>query len=239
MAEVLTVACWRWTPVPGYRSTYGPETVNVLRRMVARHYEAPHRFVCITDDPVGLDPEVEVVPLWPDFAAVPSPHGDKNPSCYRRLRLYAPDIASVMGPRFVSLDLDCVITGDLRPVWDRPEDIVLWGGTHPTTAYNGSMVLMTAGARPQVWTQFDPHRSPELARRARCYGSDQGWVSYCLGPREARWSTADGVYSFRNDLRHRRGGLPAGARIVMFHGRFDPWSPEVQRQHPWVQEHWR
>src|SRR5688572_21482656 len=37
----LTVVTWKWKPAEGYRSTYGPETVNVLRRMVARHYPEP------------------------------------------------------------------------------------------------------------------------------------------------------------------------------------------------------
>src|SRR4051812_8065560 len=108
MSAPLTVICWKWE-TPGYRSTFGPETVNVLRRMVARHYPRPHRFLCVTDATAGLDPDVEVVAPWNDFAEVPSPHGKKNPSCYRRLRAFAPDIEPVFGPRFVTIDLDCVI----------------------------------------------------------------------------------------------------------------------------------
>lgn len=234
----LTVVCWRWKPPHGYRSEYRPTTVNTLRRMVDRHYQAPHRFVCVTDDPAGLDPAIEIVPLWNDFANVPSPHGKKNPSCYRRLRSFAPDIAAIFGPRFVSIDLDCVITGDLRPLWDRPEDIVMWGDTNPKTHYNGSMLLMTAGARPQVWTQFDPAHSPALAKNAGCFGSDQGWISYCLGPGEVKWSRADGVYSFRNDLKpHNPDRLPSNARVVMFHGNEDPWGIAAQGL-DWVRRHW-
>jgi hypothetical protein len=239
----LSVVCYRWRPQPGYRSAFGPETVNVLRSMVARHYPRPHRFICVTDDPIGIDASVEIVPLWNDYAHIPSPHGGKNPSCYRRLKAFAPEIAEIFGPRFVSLDLDCLVTGDLRPLWDRPEDFVIWGDTNPHTFYNGSMVLMTAGARRQVWERFDPTRSPEEARRAGCFGSDQGWISYCLGPGESKWSKADGVYSFRNDLtqpatRRFSRHLPADARMVFFHGRHDPWNGEVQAQCPWVKEHW-
>lgn len=237
---MLSVVCYRWRPVDGYRSQFGPETVNVLRRMVARHYQRPHRFICVTDDPAGIDPGVEIVPMWDDFGALPSPHGGKNPSCYRRLRAFSPEIASVFGPRFVSLDLDCVVVGDLAPLWDRPEEFVMWGDTNPLPGshYNGSMLLMTAGARRQVWETFDPETSPRLALAARCWGSDQGWISYCLGPGEARWSKADGVYSFRNDLSQTRA-LPADARIVFFHGKHDPWHADVQARHPWVSEHWR
>lgn len=153
----LTIVSWKWKPMNGYRSKFGPETVNVLRQMVARHYPHPHRFVCVTDDATGLDAGIQAVPLWPDFANIPSPHGGKNPSCYRRLHAFAPDIGGVFGPRFVSLDLDCVLVGDVTPLWDRPDDFVMWGDTNPTTAYNGSMFLMTAGARRKVWDDFDPH----------------------------------------------------------------------------------
>lgn len=235
---MLSVICWRWRPLAGYRSSYGPETVNTLRAMVTRHYPHPHRFICVTDDPSGIDADVELVPAWNDFAHLPSPHGGRNPSCYRRLRMFHPEIASVFGERFVSLDLDVVLTGDVTPLWNRPEEIVLWGDTNPQPGshYNGSMVLLTAGSRPKVWTDFDPHASPAKAKAARCWGSDQGWLSYCLGKGEARWSKADGVYSFRNDLQKRT--LPDNARVVVFHGRHDPWTPYVQQQYPWIREHY-
>lgn len=234
---MLVVSCFKWKPHAGYRSEFRPETVNVLRAMVARHYPDPHAFVCITDDARGIDPDIRIVPLWSDFASVPSPHGGKNPSCYRRLKLFSAEAQQILGPRFVNLDLDCVITGDLRPLWNRPEDFMAWGDTHPRTYYNGSMILMTAGARKQVWETFDPARSPKLSMQAGCYGSDQGWISYCLGPKEAKWTKADGVYSYRNHLKTVTG-LPGNARMVMFHGSDDPWMPRVQARHPWIAQHW-
>jgi len=234
---MLSVLCWKWRARPGYRSTFGPEAVNTLRRMVARHYPAPHRFVCLTDDPRGLEPTVQALPLWPDLAGLANPWGPHNPSCYRRLRAFAADAGALLGDRFVSVDLDCVVTGDLRPLWDRPEDFVIWGNTNKKTLYNGSMWLLRAGARRQVWDQFDPGRSPLRAKRAGQFGSDQGWISYCLGPGEARWTQRDGVYSFRNDLKGT-GKLPADARIVFFHGHGDPWSPEHRRL-PWVRAHYQ
>jgi hypothetical protein len=236
---VLSVVCWRWLPRRGYRSTFPPSTVNVLRSMVARHYPFPHRFVCVTDDPTGIDPDVEILEDRGDFAGLPSPHGAKHPSCYRRLRLFHPEAAQWFGERYVSLDLDLVITGDLSPLFHRPEPIVMWGDTNPQPGshYNGSIVLMSAGARPQVWNDFDPQTSPRRSLSARCFGSDQGWISYCLGPGEAKWSTRDGIYSFRNHLRESHT-LPANARIAVFHGSIDPWSP-LARNWPWVRQHYR
>ncbi len=234
-----SVVCWRWQPQKGYRSTYLPGTVNTLAAMVRRHYPHPLRVICVTDDPGGIDPSVEIVPLWNDFADLPSPHGGKNPSCYRRLRMFHPDIAQVFGARFVSIDLDTVIVGDLEPLWNRHEDFVAWGDTNPQPGshYNGSMMLMTAGARPHVWSDFDPATSPELAKRAQCFGSDQGWISYRLGQGEARWTTSDGVYSYRNHLRREGGRLPVDARIVFWHGTQDPWGIEGQGL-DWVRRHY-
>lgn len=235
---MLSVVCWKWRPMPGYRSAFGPEAVNTLRRMVARHYDAPHRFICVTDDPEGLDPEVEAVPLWTDHADVPSPHGGHNPSCYRRLRAFAPDAAQWFGDRFVSVDLDTVIVGDLKPLWDRPEDFVIWGDTAKGTWYNGSMFMLRTGTRAKVWEQFNPSTSPAKAKAAGCFGSDQGWLSYILGPKEAKWGCADGVYSYRVHIAKAGNRLPPNARITMWHGHVDPWSLKAQRL-PWVQEHYQ
>jgi hypothetical protein len=206
---VLTVVTWLWKPPAAYRSQFRAEHVNTLRAMVARHYRGPHEFACVTDMPKGLDPRVRVVLAWNDFAGVASPHGGHNPSCYRRLRAFSPEIGAVLGQRFVSLDLDTVVTGDLGPVWDRPEEFVIWGETNPRSFYNGSMWLLTAGARPQVWQRFDPATSPKEALAAGRFGSDQGWLSHVLGPGEATWTKRDGVYSFSVHLR-RSGRRPAG-----------------------------
>ncbi len=172
---------------------------------------------------------VEIVPAWNDFVGIPSPYGAHQPSCYRRLRAFHPDIAATLGDRFVSLDLDTVITGDVRPLWDRPEDFIAWGETNPKSYYNGSMFELRAGARPQVWTLFDPKRSPAAAKAAGNFGSDQGWLSHCLGKGEPTWTTQDGVYSYNVHLRNKTTTLPANARIVMFHGGTDPWVREHYR----------
>lgn len=235
---MLTVVTFKWKPAPGYRSVFGPESVNTLYRMVDRQYTRPHRNVCITDDPRGFDPSIEVIPLWGEFGDIPSPHGGHNPSCYRRLKLFSAEIETLLGKRFVAIDLDTVIVGNLEPLWDRQDDFVIWGETDPRSWYNGSMFLMTAGARRQVYDTFDPVRSPRLAFNAGRFGSDQGWISHVLGPGEARWGRGDGVVSYRKHVRPKPGRrLPVNARVVFFHGIHDPWGPEAQKL-PWVREHY-
>lgn len=237
MSESLTFVSWRWTPPTKYRSTFAPATVYALREMIRRHYARPHRFVCVTDRPEDL-PGVETVRLWGDCARIPSPIGHSYPSCYRRLKVFAPDAGAIFGERLVSIDLDTVIVGDLVPLFDRPDDFVIWGESdYPnTTPYCGSLWMLRTGTRPQVWTAFDERTSPGQAWSHGCRGSDQGWISYILGRHEATWTRRDGVYSFR---KHLRGAskVPPDARLVSFHGKVDPWSPQAQR-FAWVRQHY-
>lgn len=238
--QFLTFVCFKWKPPPGYRSHFGPETVNTLMRMLERHYNAPHELVCVTDDPAGIDKRVRIVPLWDDHAKIRSPHGGNNPACYRRLKMFSREAATIIAPQFVVMDLDCVITGDLIPLFDLSVDFRIWGDTARGTPYNGSLWQLKAGARRQVWERFDPIRSPMLGRKLGYIGSDQAWIGACLGPNESKWTAADGVYSFRNELQSRkRKDLPDNAKVCIFHGKYDPWSNSVQREFPWVREHYK
>lgn len=235
---MLRIVTFKWKAPQGYLAHYTAEHVNVLRNMVERHYPDPHEFVCVTDDPQGLDKRIRVVPLWNDFSALRSPLGPQKPSCYRRLKLFAPNAAKVFGKRFVCIDIDTLICGDMRPLWNCPEEFRIWGDLHPKVFYNGSMWILTAGKRSQLWTDFHPTFSPKLAHQAGFLGSDQAWIGFRLGRGEATWGVDDGVFSYRVHIRQNGNVLPAKARVVFFHGNYDPWSPACISL-PWVREHWR
>lgn len=230
---------YKWKPPAGYRSEFGPQTVNILWRMLRRWYRGPCRLTCVTDDPAGIDAAVRIVPLWDHLRKIPSPHGPGNPSCYPRLWQYSEAAGEVFGPRFMVWDLDVVICDWLNPLVDVPHDFVIWGDTAKNTPYNGSLTLMTAGARRQVWDRFDPVESPKRARALGYIGSDQAWIGACLGPGEKKWTAKDGVYSYRNEIQHKGGQLPQGAKIVVFHGSVDPWSQVARARHHWVREFYR
>jgi hypothetical protein len=241
---MFNVVCWKWKPLRDYRSRHDASHVNALYNMVQRNYKSPHQFTCITDDWAGLDSGIRVippsfVPKWKELAALPSPHGGLNPTCYRRLPMYGADASEWLAERFVSLDLDVVIVRDVTPVWDRKEEFVIWGETLRTTPYNGSMQMMTAGARRQIWDDFDPATSPQKAMNAGYHGSDQAWISYKLGPHESRWTKKDGVFSFRMDIKPHAGKLPETARIVFFEGHIDPWSPTALQMCDWIPLHYK
>jgi hypothetical protein len=208
---------------PGYRTVYTAEHVNTLRRMVARCYNRPHRFFCVTDDPRGLGHDVEYVPMWSDHFDMLNPtHPTNRPNCFPRLKLFSREMASIFGPRYVSLDLDMVLVDDVAPLWDRPEGFIIYdakGDDH----YNGSMFLQTAGYHQEVWDDFDPRVSPRLTTQAGMRGSDQAWIRYKLAPNAAVWDYNDGVYAYLNlvpPYRQRKQGLR------QFTG-----SPHIRRSH--------
>lgn len=229
---------FRWQASPNYRSKFSADTVNKLWSMIRRNYRGDCRLTCITDDAKGIDPAIRVLPLWPDHCQLPSPHGRAYPSCYRRLKLFSEEARALIGERFVCLDLDVVITGDITPLFAADVDFKIWGDTAKGTPYNGSLWMLRAGARRQVWDDFDPVESPKKSLALGYIGSDQGWIGARLGPGEAKWSTIDGIYSYRNHIQTRGFGLPANARIVIFHGAVDPWSSQAQMI-SWVRKNYR
>lgn len=214
---------WLWHQ-PAYRKRFTAHHVNTLRSMVARNLSLPHEFVCITDMPNGLDRRIRVLPL----PKVPTVYWSaRRPNCFRRLWAFSEEARAMIGDRIASFDLDCVVTGSLDLLVSRPEPFIIWRDTIHRNQYNGSFWVMTAGSRRQVWDEFKGNAS---LSRMTGKGSDQGWISTVLGPNEATFTAKDGVLSYKREVRN--GALPTGAKLVIFHGKPDPW--EVN--HSWVRE---
>lgn len=249
---MINVILWKWRK-NGYRSTFDHDTINTYLRMADRSIRVPHRIVCVTDDPKGIDGAVSIVDIrtLPSYVwmNVRNPSSPVNPSCYVRLAIYHPDAVALfglVGDRIVSSDVDAVLIDDATSLFDRAEDFAIWGGQSVQPGrpqvynwFNGSFQALRAGARPQVWTRFDPRVSPQRAHAAGCRGSDQGWIAHCLGRQEKLLTIGDGICSYRNHVLPAGGRLPAGAKFVAFHGRHDPWHNDVHRAHDWVREHYR
>lgn len=225
---------FKWAK-PGYRSKFTASTVNIAKRMVNRHLPGNYRFICITDDPSGLDPSIEVVPLWSDHAQLKNPSWADAPNCFPRLKMFSKEFREIVGERFMVGDLDAVYTRSLRPLVERTEDIVMWRTQHPNVPYCAALMLMTAGAFSEVWDDFDPIESPKAATAAGFKGSDQAWINYRLQGRIAGWTNTDGVYGYREHGRKAPlTALPGNARVVTFCGKPDPWEPEAQNSARWI-----
>lgn len=217
---MITVLTWFWQQ-PKMRAAYKAEHVNLWADMVRRNLSMPHRIACVTDIPEGIDPSIEVIRPPGDFLDIINPRWTNGrPQCYRRLSMFRPDAAKIFGDRFVCMDLDCVIGGSLDPLFDRPEDLVLFKGTCAGRPYNGSMMLLRAGCRPKVFKDFN--QAEALLSGTLFVGSDQAWLMHKLGPGEAVWDETDGVYWFNG--RYRRDVRKKAPRVVFFPGSMKPWD---------------
>jgi hypothetical protein len=232
MTEPLTILTWLWHQ-PGGRAEYTAQHVNVWADMVRRHVSLPHRLACVTDMPAGIDPRVHIIAPPRDMEAARIPTwGPEKPQCLRRLAMFHREAAGIFGGRFVSMDMDCVIADSLDPLFSRPEDIVLYESPPSPLKnprpYNGSMLMMTAGARPSVYEQF----TVEAAMRAgeQYVGSDQAWISAVLGAGEATWGERDGVVWWG---RWKQG---VQGRLMFFPGFPKPWA--LVDQYEWVRRHY-
>lgn len=217
---MLTVLSWFWVQ-PNGRASYNADTVNAWAKMVRKHITLPHRIACVTDFPNGIDSSIEIISPPRDFENVRIPTwNEKKPQCLRRLSMFSPKAGEMFGDRFVCMDLDCIVTGNLDPLFDVPADFKMMEGTAPKLRpYNGSMTLLTAGARPQVYTEFTPERAVLAGKHF--IGSDQAWIGFCLGWGEETWGENDGAlwFSPRYSM-----GTPDDARVMFFPGAQKPWT---------------
>lgn len=232
----FNLVCWKWNAGihPKKKIRFTAEHVNRLYSMLKRNIQHPFKLHCITDDSHGIREEVNIIPLWDDYAQMGG--------CYRRLRLFAKEMETLIGPDFFSIDLDVVIIRDITQLLSnaRQFEFKMWADTNPTTPYNGSFIYMKAGKRSQVWQEFDPVESPKKAKLKRYVGTDQAWIGACLGPNEAKWGTRDGIFSYRvHFLEGRRPHLKGDEKIVFFHGASDPSKEDTQKLSPWIKDYWQ
>lgn len=233
----LSIVTWLWQE--GFRD-YAPAHVNALARMIRARLSLPHRFICVADDPSGFDAGVEYFPTPAaarEVGHLRNPEGPRFPSCYRRLWMWSAE-ARALGDVLMLLDIDLVATDELAPLFDDPQhDFVGWRprmkwGIHARVG--GGIYRLRAGTRTEVWSRFKGAESILEARRAGYRGSDQAWLSYCLGASAPTWNDRAGIYSIR-DLRNGALPLPADARLVQFNGPQKPWNSPLA----WVKDHWR
>ena len=127
-----------------YGRYYGAFYVNRLYVGVKRHLVRPFRFVCVTNDPTGIRPEVECVP----FAENPGVPGRKWPNIFSKLTLFKDGFADLEGPT-LCLDIDTLVMGPLDKFFDyRPGDFCIirnWVEFYKHIAY---VILLQHASRP-------------------------------------------------------------------------------------------
>lgn len=197
--------------------------------MLERNVKIPYRLLCLTDDPRGLKCA---------HAPIPTKYAELG-GCYRRLWMFSEEAREVLGDKFVSIDLDCVITGDVTHLFDRDDSDFIankYQGMEgsPDQYYNGGLMMHKTGTLTHLWTHFNESKVAELKEfnnAGNAIGTDQAWIRYKLGKEYPRWDNSDGVYEARQIMGE---ALPKNARLMMFAGKRDPSMDNRE----WVRRNW-
>lgn len=243
-ADLPLIFCMKW----GTR--YGAEYVNRLYRACARGMRGePFQFICFTEDTAGLLPAIEARSL-PAFTGVPAHLANKP---WRKLSLWRDDLgADLLGRHALVLDVDLVVTGDLRPFFTFAPacPFVVWRNpTKPNSGVgNTSVFRFLVGRHPEICARF--LQNPEGVWREE-FRIEQELIAARLGDGTATRSTAltdatkaDPFYAGLNLMQYWPAGwvlsfkedllpkwpqrlwqptpLPPSARVVAFHGKPDP-----------------
>ncbi|MGZ8933173.1 MAG: hypothetical protein ACXW06_07855 [Halobacteriota archaeon] len=106
------------------------EHVNNIRDMLVRTQEHSFRLFCITDDPEGLHDDIVPIPIPPSGRTLIDGHGAQ----FVKLFMFSANFRNVVGQRFIYLDLDVAVVGDLTQLCSRYEssDLVILEGKYRT-----------------------------------------------------------------------------------------------------------
>jgi hypothetical protein len=226
------IVCVRWG------TKYGPEYVNRLYAMVARHLSPPFRFVCLADTAAGLRREVEYFEL-PELGCA---HPVGTMGKWRKQVLWGERVPGLSGVALF-IDLDSVIVGPLDDYFSYgdPGDVILARNWARPLARLGqtSVFRYPVGSNPQILADFraDPQG---IADR---YGFEQHYVTASVRGGVKFWPDA-WTRHFRLHclpkfpLRYFMAArLPADARIVTFPGGPNPDDVQVGRWNKRVPPH--
>ena len=257
----VNVLCLKWGRL------YGPEYTNRLYRGVKRHLSRPFRFVCCTDDPTGIDPAVECVPLPEN----PDVLGRAWPNIFAKLCFFKPGFANLEGPTLF-LDVDLLVTGPLDKFFDyRPGDFCIiynWIELRKRLLRkvpeigNSSCFRFDAGsdAAAKVYEVFLRDKNREDLWDILHEGSQKFQTRAMREAGTVSWWPDAWVASFKrhcvplfplNLIMTPR--FPKGASVIAFHGNPDPLEAingfggakdgrrsihRMCRPTPWVRELW-
>jgi hypothetical protein len=217
--------------------------------MVERYLSVPHDFVCLTEDPTGLDPDIRTIPLPDDYRGY-----------WNKISLFRGDLFE---PRrtMLYLDVDIVIVGSLDPLLEGDAALTIARGFSKNYVVNSSVMRFKAGTLTHVYDRFaeDPERIVASGR----YATDQNWIHEQVP--DAAFFPPGSIVSYKKDMpshvfplaKKLSLGLgwlkapswmtvspPPGASIVVFHGKPDPEDVMDAPYGPWkrapfIKEFWR
>ena len=247
MSSPRTVICMKWGTL------YPAEYVNVLYRACRHHITGDFRFVCLTNEPDDLLPEVQVHPI-PDIGLDEWHYYN---GAWPKIGVFSHDLYGLQG-RALFIDLDSVICGSLDDMFEVPGALVAmdsqpWRGQPGPARTMSSVFSFDLGALGWVVDRLQSGRDAYV----RQYGIEQDYLHGEV-PDIAYWPQ-EWIVSFKYHLRQplildrfrSPHPPPPTAKIVAFHGRprpidlirppcgnWDRFPHYGSGPVPWMQSYW-
>ena len=223
---------------------YPAEDVNILYQGIADHVSEPFRFICLTDRPDGLRPEVEVADLPGTGALALRWRG-----CWPKLGMFAPGLLAGVDLA-IYLDLDIVILRSLDPiiahVRARPGLHVLreWNpniwellpvSMRPDRGAQSSMVAWRPGEQDHLYLDVmaDPEAAYALVKNDQLYIGIKAHERHYFPPHFAVSFRRHLVPHYPLNLLFKRIRKPSRAAIVVFHGAPKPLEVAEDKAGAW------
>ena len=222
---------------------YSADYVNKLYNMIERNCTLDYEFVCLTDDPAGIDPRVKILTLPPGLSG-----------WWCKPYMFSKDLP--LKGTVLYMDLDVVVASNIDKLftyspghWCTIRDFTR--AMRPKWhKYNSSIVRFNVGQLDFVWTDFEK----DHMNIQRKYHGDQDYLFDATYKKKRAMLYPDSwILSWKWEVRKDRRFAPGGVRgkrklatietvtprveccVCVFHG--DP-NPE-NCQDPWVVDNWR
>ena len=194
-------------------NVFGPEYVNLLRDMVLRNLsiDTIDRFICITDDRIGLDDGIEIIDLPSDLE-----------TWWGKLYMFKKDLFT-SGDRMVFMDLDTVITGRLDTIFKYQGKLAALRDFYKPSELASGILLWEAGSQT-IWEDWEADGKP------RNEIGDQWWI----GKYQADFLQdlyPNKFVSFKGDCQI---SPPSDAAVICFHG-----LPRPHQIQGWISNFWK
>ena len=240
-APLNNVICMKWG------DKYSADYVNILFNMVSRNLSIPFRFVCFTDDPKGINEQVEVF----DLPSLNLPNNIPERG-WLKLTTFSKTLGDLEG-KALFLDLDLIITGSLDDLFEIEGDfLIVKDFIRKDVTGNSSVYRFEIGQHEDVIENFK-NNFTDIKNKHR---NEQEYLSAFMDKKNllSYWPE-DWCKSFKKHCIHKGlkqffypPELPENTRIVIFHGKPNPpeaiagksgkWYRKVLPT-PWVKDFWR
>lgn len=175
------------------------------------------RGVCLTDDPRTVPEGVEAIEPPPGLAG-----------WWNKVALFKPGMFPA-GSRVLYSDLDTIPVGNLTDMAAYDGPFAIMRDPYHPEHMGSSLMAWEAGELDHIWTRFDEGGAPQFDPRG-----DQRWIE-TVQPQADYWQDMlpGQIVSFKADC-WSAGGIPDGARLVVFHGQPRPHQCQAR----YIKELW-